>query len=131
MQPLIVFKIPIEERIFVVPFDFQGDNAGGKSLDVIDLMGNRLSGDTIDGPLNLEFMFAPPLLVKRSTEPLRSLCFASARSDDLLDRYCRTQQNAFQLLRDFWKIDAENRLGVGMKFDLKAGGEKQIKHIES
>lgn len=38
MQALEVFKIPIEKRIFVIPFDFERYRSGGERFDVIDLV---------------------------------------------------------------------------------------------
>ena len=54
--------------------------------------------------------------------------FASARTDDLLDWYRCAEQNRLKLLGDFGKIDAKDRLGMGVKLNLKACGAKRIKH---
>ena len=39
VETVEVFQIPIEKRILIVPFDFDGDGATGKILDVIDFVG--------------------------------------------------------------------------------------------
>jgi hypothetical protein len=64
-------------------------------------------------------MFAPPVLVKCSSEPLRAFRLASTRPDDLLDRYGCADQDRLNLLGNLREIDAKDRLGMGVKLNLK------------
>jgi hypothetical protein len=95
---------------------------------VIHLVRNRLARNAVDRPLYLEFMFTPPVFMKRSSKALCAFRFPSARADDLLDWYRCAEQNGLKLLGDFWEIDAKDRLSMGVKLDLKACGAKRIKH---
>ena len=59
-----VLQIPIEERILVVPFYFEGDSAVLEFLDVIDLMRMREGRLVVDLFLNPEYPFSPALIMK-------------------------------------------------------------------
>lgn len=112
VQPLEVLEIPVEEGILVVPFDFQRDApcalAGGELADVIDLMRLALVRNVIDPLLDPECGLAPASLVQGTSQPLCSLSFAAATSDDLGNRNPGLAKRHLQFPNCFGKIRSKD-----------------------
>ena len=65
VQPFEILQVAVEERILVVPLDFQRDGSALKCPNVIDLMGLGFAFDPVDDPLNDELLLPPATLLER------------------------------------------------------------------
>ena len=61
MEALEVFEVSVEERVFVVPFDLEGDSAACERADMVDFVRLGFTRDAIDRPLNNEIVLLPSL----------------------------------------------------------------------
>jgi hypothetical protein len=82
---------------------------------VINFMRLRLARDAIDRPLNNEIMFIPFPRPKGFAKSLRSLRFAAARPDNLLDWDRRYDEYVLKYLGGLGEVDLQDRLCMGAK----------------
>ncbi len=131
MQSFVIFQIAVKEWVFVILFNFQCDRSCRKSRNMIDLMGNRLPLNPVDCPLDHELMLAPAVIVQGSPESLGAFGLAPARTDDLLYRYGRCRQDSLKLKGNLTEVHAQDRLGMGVEFNLETSGMKRFEHALS
>ena len=90
---LKIFQIAIKERVFVVPFNFQRNDALIEGPNVIYLMRYRFTLNAVDCLLDLKVYFLPAVLGQGATKTLCSLGFSPAAADDFLNRNRKASQN--------------------------------------
>ena len=97
MKPLEILKIAIEERVFVVPLDFQGDAAVIRSAHVIDFVGGRGPFLAVDGLPDQNIALDPTPSGQRTSQALGEAGFATAAADQfhIPYPYCRKRVTKF------------------------------------
>ena len=78
MQALEVLKVAVEERVFVVPFDFESNSAAFKSPYVIDFVRLCFALDSVDDALDHKIVLSPSAILESIAKALRAFGLAAA-----------------------------------------------------
>ena len=108
MEPLKILKVAIEERILVVPLDFQGNGALVGSTHMVDFMRDRGPLNIVDSLPDNDIAFDPLLFRQGSSEPLRRFSFSSPTPYQLRIGDLEIQQYTTQLSKRLSEIAGEN-----------------------
>src|ERR1700722_117114 len=80
----------------------------------------RFKNLLINRLLDLKHALVPTQLSQRAPQPLRALRFAASRTDNLVDWDGKRTESSLQFQQGRWKIDAQDRFGMGPIFDLES-----------
>src|SRR5262249_34016617 len=98
-------KITIEERILVVPFDFQRQGFARKLAHMINFMRNRFTLASIYDLFYFELFLCPIEIIQGPPKALGSFGFAASTSDYLFDGNCNLRECRLKFRECFGKID--------------------------
>jgi hypothetical protein len=120
MQTLEVFKVPVKERVLVVPFDLQGERSVSGMPHVIHLVRLGLAFVAIDDGLHKEFVLPPADAIERIAQALGRLGLAAAALDQFTRGQPEAQKNRDQRLDLVTEIPGEDRPGMIARVDIEA-----------
>ena len=120
VESLEVLQIAIEERILVVPFDFQSDGTSVGSTHMVDFMRDRSPLHIVDGLPDDDIAFDPFPFRQGSSKPLRRFGLPASALDQLHIGDLETQKYATQLSKRLSEIAGENGRCVVQGPDVKS-----------
>jgi len=112
MQPLEVLQIAIEERVFIVPFDFASQHARLGAPHMVNLVRGRLARLSVHDLNYLEVVFLPSHVRKATAKPLSKLRLPPAASDYLGNRQAQVVQRYREFRQCLRKFAVQNRFGM-------------------
>ncbi len=93
MKALKIFQVAIKERIFIVPLNFQCNDALIESPNVIYLMRHRFALDAVDCLFDLKIYLLPSVLRQSAAKTLCPLGFAATPTDNFFNWNGKTFKN--------------------------------------
>lgn len=123
MQAFKILKIPIKERIFVIPLYLQGYferlAIHRKFFDVIYFMGDALSFYPINYLLDFKFCLRPTQVIKSVPKSLSSSGLTASRADNFRYRYAKIFKSCLKLPNCIREISGKDCFRMGEKGQFK------------
>lgn len=119
MESLKILEVAIEERILVVPLNFQSDGTVLGSTHVVDFMRDRGPLHIVDGLPDDDIAFDPLPFRQGSSKPLRRFGLPASAPDQLYIGDLEIQQDSTLLSKRLSEIAGENGRCVVQGLDVE------------